>query len=139
MSCAFCNLDPKRNIILKEKQKVFVMLSNPRLMAGHLLVIPRRHVEKLSELKEDEKKELFDTIIEFEEKILSRISRGCDIKQHHRSFLEESDLKVNHLHVHLLPRGLEDELYKKVQVFEKDIFKWVTDQEKEKVLNNLGL
>ena len=45
------------------------MFSNPRLMEGHLLVIPKRHVEKLSELNEEERKELFDTVIEYQEKI----------------------------------------------------------------------
>lgn len=133
MSCPFCNLDPKRNTVLKEKQKVFVMLSNPRLMEGHLLVVPKRHIEKLSELHEDEKKELLDTVIEFEEKILSKISPGCDVKQHHRPFLPESDLKVNHLHFHLQPRTFKDEIYKKVQVFEKDVFKSVSEDEKVKM------
>lgn len=133
MSCPFCNLDTERSTVIKEKEKVFVMLSNPWLMEGHLLVVPKRHVEKLSELKEDEKKELLDTVIEFEEKILSKIAPGCDIKQHHRPFLPESDLKVNHLHFHLQPRNFEDEIYKKVQVFEKDVFKWVSEEEKVKM------
>lgn len=92
-------------------------------MPGHLLVIPKRHVEKISELNEEERKELFDTVIEFQEKIISKIAKGCDINQHYRPFQTQDKLKVNHLHIHILPRESKDELYQKSQKFEKDIFK----------------
>jgi len=39
-------------------------------MPGNLLVIPKRHVEKISDLNEEEQQELFKTIIEFQEKFL---------------------------------------------------------------------
>lgn len=121
MECPFCNINKEKTRIIKETDKVLVILSNPRLVEGHLLVIPKRHVEKLSELNDDEKKELFDTVIEFQENILKSAS-GCDIRQHYRPFQKQDNLKVNHLHIHLLPREFEDELYKKCQIYEKDIF-----------------
>ena len=137
MDCPFCNIDKKRNKVIKYGKNVFVMFSNPRLMEGHLLVIPKRHVEKLSELNEEERKELLDTVIEYEEKILKNISPGCDVRQHYRPFLKQSELKVDHLHIHLQPRKLEDDLHHKLQLFGKDVFKELTKEEIDKIYPKL--
>lgn len=130
MDCPFCNI-PKEKI-LKQGKNVCVILSNPRLRPGHALVIPKQHALKLSELDEDTRKELLDTAIEFQEKIISKVSSGCDIRQNYRPFLKQSKLKVDHVHLHVLPRDFEDELYQKSQIYEKEIFKDLSDEEKEK-------
>jgi diadenosine tetraphosphate (Ap4A) HIT family hydrolase len=94
-------------------------------MPYHILIVPKRHIEKISELTKEELNEIIDLIIKFEEKILSRISKGCDIRQNYRPFQQQNSLKVNHIHFHLQPRELYDELYKKCQINEVDIFKVV--------------
>ncbi len=136
MDCPFCNINSEKTRILKDGELVRVIFSNPRLMPGHLLVVPKRHVEKISDLNENEKQELFKTIIEFQEKILSKIASGCDIRQHYRPFQKQDRLKVNHLHFHLCPRELFDELYEKCQIFEKDVFKDLSPEELDKMLKN---
>ena len=40
-------------------------------MPGHMLFIPRRHVEKISELNKEEQEELIEVTIEFQEKSLT--------------------------------------------------------------------
>ena len=120
-NCPFCNLSSKE-VILKNGKSVSVISSNPRLMPGHLLVIIKRHVQKLSELTQEERVELLETLIEFEEKILSKLAPGCDIRQHYHPFLENDEVAVNHFHFHLQPREFKDELWKKTQRFEKSIF-----------------
>jgi len=132
MDCPFCNINAEKTRILKDGKFVRVIFSNPRLMPGHLLVVPKKHVEKISQLNEEEKKELFETVVEFQEKILSKVSSGCDMKQNHRPFQKQDKLKVNHLHVHLQPRELFDELYEKCQVFETDVFRDLSLEELEK-------
>lgn len=132
MNCRFCKIDHKRSKIIREGKNVFVILSNPRLVDGHLLVIPKKHVEKLSQLNKEERDELIDTIIEFQEIILANFSSGCDIRQNCRPFLKESEVKVDHLHIHLLPREFEDELYKKCQIHEKEVFRMLTEEEVKK-------
>jgi histidine triad (HIT) family protein len=134
MECPFCNINSEKTRIIKEKEFVRVIFSNPRLMPGHLLIVPKRHVEKTSELNVEEQKELFETIIEFQEKILSKVSSGCDIRQNYRPFQKQGRLKVNHLHFHLHPRELFDELYEKCQVFEKDVFQNLSPEELDKML-----
>ena len=133
MDCPFCKIDKEKTRVIKEGKNVMVILSNPRLVEGHLLVIPKRHVEKISELNEEELKESFEKIIEFQQKILSKISPGCDVRQNYRPFIKQSNFKVDHLHFHLLPRKLKDEIYQKSQIFEKQLWEELIGKEAEKI------
>jgi len=132
MDCPFCNINKEKTSIINQGKYTLVILSNPRLMEGHLLVIPKRHVEKLSELNKYEREELIEKVIEYQKKILSKFAKGCDIRQNYRSFQKQDNLKVNHLHIHLQPREFEDELYFKSQIYEKQIFSEPTKEEREK-------
>lgn len=87
-------------------------------MPGHLLIIPKRHTEKLAVLSKEKREEIFNTVIEFQAKILAEASSGCDIRQYCRPFQKQDDLKIDHLHFHLQPREPFDERYQKCQVFE---------------------
>lgn len=118
--------------MVTEGKYVFTALSNPRLMPGHLLIIPKRHIERPSELSSEEKAELFESLFAFQEQILQKVATGCDIRQNCRPFLPQSKLKVNHLHFHLLPREFEDELYKKSMIYEKTIFQDLLEEEAAK-------
>ena len=137
MVCPFCEIDKEKTMVLQSKKYTFVALSNPRLAFGHLLVIPKRHIEKLSELTGDEKNELCNTVIEFQEKILAKISTGCDIRQNYRPFQAQSKIKVDHLHIHLIPREYKDEIFRITQIHEKNLFKDLERAEMEKVLGLL--
>lgn len=106
-------------------------------MPGHLLVIPVRHVEKLIDLSWDEKKELFQLVEEYEEKILKNIAKGCDIRQNYRPFIPQSRTKVNHLHIHLLPREFQDSFYHDVSQFEHAVFRSLEEKEVEEYRNLL--
>jgi diadenosine tetraphosphate (Ap4A) HIT family hydrolase len=133
MDCQFCKiLDQKGERILQQTNHCIVILGNPRLMPGHMLVIPKRHVERLSELSKEERDDLFSTMIELQEKILKMVSPGCDICQHFRPFIPDNVLKVSHLHIHLRPRALHDELYEKVQIHETEVFQELDKKELEK-------
>ncbi|VVB73703.1 HIT domain protein [uncultured archaeon] len=135
--CPFCQIN--KLFLIKEGKSAFVQLSDPCLMNGHLLIIPKRHVERLSELTEEERKEILDLTVEFQDKILGRFASGCDVRQNCRPFLPQSKLKVDHLHVHLLPREMEDELYLKSMIFENEIFRDLTEEERVKFVKLFGL
>jgi len=134
MECPFCNINSEKTRIVKEKEFVRVIFSNPRLAPGHLLIVPKRHVEKTSELNAEEQKELFETVIEFQEKILSKVSSGCDIRQNYRPFIPQGRLKVDHLHYHLIPREFKDEIYEKCGKFQDRVFKDLSPEELDKML-----
>jgi len=136
-SCPFCKQD--KSFLIKDGKFVYVRLSNPRLVDGHLLVIPKRHIERLSELTEEERTEIFNMTAELQDKILGRFSAGCDVRQNCRPFLPQGRLKVDHLHIHLLPREFDDELYKKSMISEKEIFRDLTDEERIRFVKLFGL
>ncbi len=135
-SCPFCTINPKHTIIVKKFKECYVCFSNPRLMPGHLLVIPYRHVERPSELTARERRELFDVAIAYQEKILKKYW-GCDVKQNCRPTLKESAVKVNHIHIHVQPRAYQDELYRKVQIHQDKVFRSITAKEVKQFLKLL--
>lgn len=132
MDCPFCKINKEKTRIVEQTKNNLVILSNPKLVSCHILVIPKRHVERLFELNELEKEDIMKLLIKYQEKILKKVSSGCDIRQNYRLFQKQGKIKVNHLHIHLQPRELEDELYEKCQIFEKEIFKELESGEIEK-------
>jgi len=133
MDCPFCEIIEKNTErIIRQTEHTFTVLSDPRLMPGHLLVIPKRHIQRLSELDEQERAEMLEEVAILEDIILNNVAPGCDISQHFRPFIPQGRLKVDHLHIHLRPRTFEDELYKKVQIYEKEVFKELPAEEFQK-------
>lgn len=126
-TCPFCNLDKSR--VISENDHAKVIFSNPRLTRGHLLVIPKRHVEQPWDTRADERKAIFEFIDKYQKILAEKLGTGCDVRQNYRPFLEQGRLKVNHLHYHLIPRIFEDELYEKSQIHEKDIFADLAENE----------
>ena len=122
--CAFCEIvnGKKTRELISETPYTLTILSNPSQIKGHCLVIPKRHVEKLSQLNKIEREELIEEVVKMQELLLSKAS-GCDIKQNYRPFIPDSKIKVSHLHFHVQPREFKDEMYKRSQIFEKDIFR----------------
>jgi ATP adenylyltransferase len=128
MTCPFCKLKTDRNTIIEQFETCYVMFSNPRLVSGHLLVIPKRHIAKLSELNIKEKKELVNTTIKYQEKIL-KYYPGTQIKQNYMPFVPDGKLKLTHLHIHIVPRENQDEIYTKALINETKLFKELTKKE----------
>lgn len=117
MACPFCEIDEERQRVLWRDTDVYIMPSNPMLVPHHLLVIPTRHVEKPWDMEPRVSKKLFDAVIELQRRIVGAgYSPWCDVRQHYRPSLPESEEKVNHLHWHILPRRLHDTLYQQSQI-----------------------
>jgi diadenosine tetraphosphate (Ap4A) HIT family hydrolase len=136
MNCPFCELDHKRNKVIYNGKTVFVALSNPRLAKGHLLVIPKRHIEKPSQMNRVERTELFDIILKFQDKITSLLAKGCDIRENYHPFRKADDhSKVDHIHFHLIPRDPDDEIYQTYEKLQKDVFKFMSEREIEESYN----
>jgi len=128
--CPFCSADER---IIKENDLAFVVLSNPRKIPGHFLVIPKRHVEKPWELKEKEVKAIFDLVLFTQKKVTEKLAAGCDVRQNYRPFLKQGKTKIDHIHYHVLPRDFEDDLYTKVEHREAEMFGELTLEEQEEM------
>lgn len=128
--CVFCN--PKERV-LKENELALAVLSNPRKVPGHFLVMPKRHVEKPWELTSEELTSVFELIFFIEQRIIGKLGDGADIKQNYRPFLPQSRLKSDHIVFHVYPRSLQDYLYKVAEIYETDLFTDLDDLERNEV------
>jgi len=131
--CPFC--ESSDLIILEESKSSKVFFSNPRLVKGHLLVIPKRHIEQTWELSEDETQDICRLIKKYQKKITETLAAGCDIRQNYRPFLEQNNLKINHLHFHLIPREMKDDIYVKTRD-EQELFNKL---EEDEIIEIMGL
>lgn len=135
-NCPFCDINKLGNRIIYSTRYSLSFLSNPSLAEGHTLVIPKRHIENISFLTREEISDLFSHLNLIEENLLKKFS-GCDIRQNYRLFLPLSKFKVDHLHFHLIPRVFEDEIYSKSQIYEKDIFRDLSKEDEDLIINKL--
>lgn len=129
-TCPFC--DPKDRV-LKANEHAQVILSNPRKVPGHILVLPKRHIEKPWELTPEELQDIFELIFFVEQRIVGRLGDGVDIRQNYRPFKKQTRLKVNHVLFHIVPRSAEDYIYTVSEKFETDLFADLDDLERAEV------
>jgi histidine triad (HIT) family protein len=136
MKCVFCDINNRKKI--RETENTFTILSNPYLLKGHLLVIPKKHFESILEIPDKILFEMIREIKEVEKLLIEKFkASGVDIRQNYRPFQKENKLKVHHIHFHLIPREFEDELYKKSMIFEKDVFRDLNEKTEMEVLGRL--
>ena len=122
VACPFCVIDETRQKVLSAYPYVYIMQSNPSLVRYHMLVIPHRHVARLSDLKPDEFSELWRVAADLQWQFLVHGTES-DIRQNPRQFRKQDQYTVpHHLHIHVIPRALNDELYMRVQIHEKALF-----------------
>jgi histidine triad (HIT) family protein len=132
--CPFCNIDPEISRVVYQDELVVAMLSNPRLVPGHLLVMPRRHVVQPWQIEPEELLWVYRKVLMYQQIIFNTIAPGCDVRQNYRPFIPQGRLKVDHVHWHLLPRWKKehDELYHRVMVHEADVFTDLTPEDRSK-------
>ena len=135
--CPFCSLESERDRTILTSTLSHVILSNPRLLPGHTLVVPRRHVEHPRDLTEAELLDIFQQINIVRDRMLETIATGVDIRQNFRPFLVQSRVKVDHVHFHVIPRTHEDDLYQKSMKFEHSIFDDLKEDERRQMFDLL--
>lgn len=129
-NCPFCNIGDR---IIKDNKHANLFLSNPRKVAGHFLVTPKRHVEKPWELSSEELKAVFELVYFTQQRIVEKVSEGCDVRQHYRPFMKQGRIKVDHVHYHIIPRDLNDKIYEEVEKYDTPLFVELDDDEHDKM------
>ena len=111
--CVFCELaslqpsEMRAGLVLLATPLVFVCLNRYPFTTSHLLVMPRRHVADLTELRDDEHAALFDMV------------RASTVRLRKATNAEALNVGINlgkaagagiaeHLHVHIVPRWSGD-------------------------------
>lgn len=99
-TCIFCN--PSKKEIIVESKTCFVQANKYPYSTGHVLVIPKRHVNTIIDLTSKEKQELFNLIdmMVYALKLYIKpdgYNIGCSVGK-------VAGESISHLHFHVLPR-----------------------------------
>ncbi|MDR2541759.1 MAG: HIT domain-containing protein [Candidatus Peribacteria bacterium] len=98
--CPFCNFHPAESIA--EGKYFFIVPARAPYSKDHILIIPKRHVILLKELKKPEEKEL-RALAEERDKILQQKHSGCVILLRDAFAQSKTGKSINHLHLHVIP------------------------------------
>ena len=110
VSCVFCAVvagEAEAHVVW-EDASVIAFLDRAPLFPGHVLVVPKEHVETLPELPRERIPELFEGV--------QRVARAVEAEAGlaaHGSFVAMNNRvsqSVPHLHVHVVPRRRKDGL-----------------------------
>ncbi|CAI1492228.1 Diadenosine tetraphosphate (Ap4A) hydrolase and other HIT family hydrolase [Thermococcus nautili] len=104
MECPFCR--PPKEQLLYEDSLIRILLDAYPASRGHLLVVPRRHVERWEDLRDDEKLALIRGM-ELAMEVL-RETLKPDAFNVGMNLGKEAGQTVPHLHLHVIPRWRGD-------------------------------
>ncbi|MDR0860921.1 MAG: HIT domain-containing protein [Candidatus Peribacteria bacterium] len=98
--CPFCNFHTAE--IIAEGKYFFVIPARAPYSRDHILIIPKRHVIFLKELKKAEEKELRALAEEWDKKLQQHHS-GCVILLRDAFAQSKTGKSIDHLHLHVIP------------------------------------
>lgn len=105
MEVMFENIDVSDRIIVMT-EKAFAFPANMPIVPGHILACPKRIVKTFEDLEDAEVKALFDLISDLKIALKKTFkAKGFNIAWNEGELAGQT---VSHLHVHIVPRILED-------------------------------
>lgn len=106
MDCVFCKIISGEipSKFLKETSDSVSFLDAFPLAKGHVLVIPKKHHQKIQDMTSEENGDLFSLVHEMITKVDS--VTGSTLVAVHNG--EEAGQEIPHVHVHLVPRSKND-------------------------------
>ena len=106
MDCIFCKIISKEvpaKILYEDEYSISFLDAFP-VAKGHTLVIPKKHFAQIQDMPSDMNQKLFDTVHKMITKIDSVM--GSTLVLIHNG--KDSGQEIMHVHVHLIPRGIDD-------------------------------
>ena len=135
MDCIFCKIISKEipAKILYEDDDTISFLDAFPITKGHTLVIPKKHFPQIQDMPENVNQKLFDTV----HKIIPKTDsvKGSTLVLIHNG--KESGQEIMHVHVHLIPRGLDDSGDHADKLFQNKFE--MSDDDTNKLLNDLKI
>lgn len=104
MDCIFCGIihgEVESNVVYEDGEVMAFLDANP-ISKGHTLVLPKRHVERLTDLDEGTTSRLFNAVREVSGAIQHSLGPpGINVLQNNG---KTAGQEVSHVHVHVIPR-----------------------------------
>ena len=107
-SCVFCSIvsgESAAHVVLDDDVALGFLDVRP-LFPGHVLVVPRRHVELLTDLPLDQVGPYFERV----QAVASAVTTACDAQGSFVAMNNRVSQSVPHLHTHVVPRTKGDGL-----------------------------
>ena len=106
MDCIFCKIiskDVPAKILYEDEYSISFLDAFP-VAKGHTLVVPKKHFAQIQDMSSDINQKLFDTV----HKMITKIDsvKGSTLVLIHNG--KDSGQEIMHVHVHLIPRGIDD-------------------------------
>lgn len=98
--CPFCNEKPEN--IIEISNYFYILVSRAPYTQDHIIIVPRRHICLLSDLKNKETKEMFD-LIEKRTTLLHKKHKDVNLLLRDWLIWGLSNKSINHLHFHFIP------------------------------------
>ena len=102
IDCPFCKIleNPNEESVVYESALVLAFMDTRQINPGEVLIVPRRHVEDISALSEDELIE----IVKISRTIESAVRKAFNAKGSMLYVLNGAVQHIHHLHIHIIPR-----------------------------------
>lgn len=107
-TCLFCRIvsEEMEAAVVYRDEDVVVFLDHRPLFPGHCLVVPRQHVETLTDLPDSSVGPLFERV----QTIARAVQGGMEAEGTFVAMNNRVSQSVPHLHVHVVPRRRKDGL-----------------------------
>jgi histidine triad (HIT) family protein len=115
--CLFCSIvrGETESYRVYEDELTVVFLDHKPLLPGHCLVVPRTHVDDLTQLPDGLVAPLFGTV-----RLLSRaVEKGMAAEGSFNAINTKISQSVPHLHVHVVPRWKKDGLFSTKMIWKR--------------------
>ncbi len=136
--CVFCDPKIREKETFYESKKCIAIVNIKPVVPGHILIIPKRHVEKFVELTEQEIVDMFGSLKNVYDILIKTFKATAFnlVIQDGR----DSGQSIAHLHLHVAPRikyDIDDkDFYSKI-LLDSEERDPITDEEIEKLVRKL--
>jgi diadenosine tetraphosphate (Ap4A) HIT family hydrolase len=138
-NCAFCNITSEPERVIRVGRYVTSFLSNPRLVKGHALIVPNRHITSVLDLCYEEMEEMGFETERIGELLLASLADGIDTWTKYRPLVPENQIKANHMHLHILPSRKDDAIYSTGVIWNAENFTELTPEERDETIKLLRI
>ncbi len=135
--CSFCQIinQPESDLalthhILFEDDQVLIILDRDWAVAGHCLVIWKKHVTNLSDLTRPQNQRLSDLVWRSEKILLSVLNRD-------KSLILKSGGLVEHLHYHLYPLDTDISWEETKRILDKEVESDLNPKQRNSLVDKL--
>ena len=108
--CIFCKIVNKeiKSYIIYEDNVAMAFLDINPLTKGHLLIIPKKHYERLSQIPEEEMKEFSKSVLKILKLVEEKLTKDYNILVNNG---KKAGQEIFHAHIHIIPRYGEEKLF----------------------------